>query len=56
MQLVLLTSVFDLYSLQAGILAMDSTASRSEVLCYKIFNYWLLWYVKSMPAILNRTL
>lgn len=36
MQLVLLTAVFDLYSLQAGILAMDSTASRSEVLCHNI--------------------
>lgn len=36
MQLVLLTAVFDLYSLQAGILAKDSTANRSEVLCYNI--------------------
>lgn len=36
MQLVLLTAVFDLYSLQAGILARDNTANRSEVFCHNI--------------------
>jgi len=34
MQFALLTAVFDLHSLQAGILAKDSTANRSEVLCH----------------------
>lgn len=36
MQLILLTAIFDLYSLQAGILAKGSTANRSEVLCHSI--------------------
>lgn len=36
MELVLLTAVFDLYSLQAGVLARDNTANRSEVLCHNI--------------------